>query len=213
VIVEVHDEQGRLAAITALLEQRGFRVVVDQEASLVGTNLHNVYAVRELAADSAVPAPLASWAGPARLVADVRQHLARALPDYMLPSAIVPLDAMPLTSNGKLDRRALPEPTAGRREAVAPRTELEAQVAAIWREILQLDAVGVTDDFFELGGHSLLATKMISRVRAATGVDLPLRTIFEASTVEGIALAVVEQHARDVDPEAFQKALAEIEGL
>jgi amino acid adenylation domain-containing protein/FkbM family methyltransferase len=212
VIVEVHDEDGRLAAITALLEQRGFRVVVDQEASLVGTNLHNVYAVREVAAD-AVPAPPASWAGPARLVADVRQHLARTLPDYMLPSAIVPLGAMPLTSNGKLDRRALPEPTAARRETVAPRTELEAQVAAIWREILQLDAVGVTDDFFELGGHSLLATKMISRVRAATGVDLPLRTIFDASTVEGIALAVVEQQARDVDPEAFQKALAEIEGL
>jgi FkbM family methyltransferase len=212
VIVEVHDEDGRLARITSLLERHGFRLTVDQERSLVGTNLHNVYAVRTPAAPQDAPA-VAGWSSPARLTADLRRHAAATLPDYMLPSAIVLLEALPLTSNGKLDRRALPEPNVARRARVAPRTELEAQIAAIWCEILHVDAVGVEDDFFELGGHSLLATKVISRVRAATAVELPLRTLFEAPTVESLALAVVRQQAETVDDDALQKALAEIEGL
>ncbi len=213
VIVEVHDEEGRLAAITSLLERHGFQVVVDQEASLVGTNLYNVYAVRTPAAASGEATTDDRWASPSRLVADVRQRAARTLPDYMLPSAIVLMDALPLTSNGKLDRRALPEPTTTRRATVEPRNDLEAQIAAIWREILQTDAVGVEDDFFEFGGHSLLATRVISRIRAAIGVELPLRTLFEAPTIEGLALAVVQQQAEGMDPEAFRKALAEIEGV
>jgi acyl carrier protein len=104
-----------------------------------------------------------------------------------VPSAFVFLDALPLTANGKLDRKALPEPdeqpSALERSYTAPRTELENVVADIWAEVLRLPRVGVSDNFFELGGHSLLATQIVSRIREALRVDLALRSLFEKSTV------------------------------
>ena len=124
-------------------------------------------------------------------VAALRAHLSVALPDYMLPSAFVPLEALPLTPNGKLDRRALPEPGSERPELgatpVAPRTPTEAQLAAAFCEVLGLDSVGVHDDFFALGGHSLLATQLVSRLREGLGRGLALRWVFEAPTVAGLA--------------------------
>jgi amino acid adenylation domain-containing protein len=121
----------------------------------------------------------------------LRAALAEALPDYMIPSTFVRLPALPLTPNGKLDRRALPEPDEERpdleRAYEAPRTPVEEALAGIWAEILSLERVGVHDDFFELGGHSLLATRVISRVRNAFQVELPLRSLFEEPTVAGLA--------------------------
>ncbi|HEV2146610.1 MAG TPA: condensation domain-containing protein, partial [Longimicrobiaceae bacterium] len=101
----------------------------------------------------------------------------------------VVLEALPLTPNGKLDRGALPAPEAGGEESVyeAPRTAVEELVAGIWVEVLRRERVGVRDDFFELGGHSLLATQVVSRLRQALGVEVPLRTLFESSTVETLA--------------------------
>jgi acyl carrier protein len=126
--------------------------------------------------------------------AGLREHLRERLPEYMLPSFFVTLDSLPLTPSGKLDRRALPPPDGGRSdvagEYVAPRTEAEGKLAAIWQEVLKVERVGVTDNFFELGGHSLLATQVISRVRESFGVELPLRKLFEAPTVGGLAAAV-----------------------
>jgi acyl carrier protein len=114
----------------------------------------------------------------------------------MVPRTIVPLESLPLTANGKVDRRALPGPGGRRvdrdRTAVAPRSDLERRVARIWSELLQLDGVGVEDDFFELGGHSLLATRIVARVRDELGVDLPLLEFFSAPTVAGLA-AVIER--------------------
>ncbi|RYZ33857.1 MAG: non-ribosomal peptide synthetase, partial [Myxococcaceae bacterium] len=106
-----------------------------------------------------------------------------------VPSAIGVLDALPLSANGKVDRKALPELEVSRSERVyeAPRTELEAKLAAIWAEVLRVPRVGVKDDFFALGGHSLLATQVVSRVRTETGAELPLRALFEAPTVEALA--------------------------
>ncbi len=152
-------------------------------------------------------------ASPTRLIADLRAHVGRALPEYMVPAEFVVIDALPLTSNGKLDRRALPHAAPSRLEKVAPRTDVERQVAAIWSEVLGLSSVGVHDNFFALGGHSLLATKVVSRVREATGVALPLRRLFDGPTVEGLALAVISQQVAEADPEAVRRALAEIEGL
>ena len=110
----------------------------------------------------------------------------------MVPGAFVTLPALPLSPNGKVDRKALPAPGGVRQEAgfTAPRTPLEEQVAAIWAEVLKLDRVGLHDRFWDLGGHSLLATKVLVRLRHALGVDLPLQTLFEHPTLEAFATAV-----------------------
>ncbi|HZI09046.1 MAG TPA: amino acid adenylation domain-containing protein, partial [Myxococcus sp.] len=120
----------------------------------------------------------------------LRGHVGGRLPEYMVPAAVVVLDALPLTPNGKVDRKALPSPdfAAGAREAfVAPRTATEVALAALFAEVLGLEQVGLHGNFFELGGHSLLATRAVSRLRSVFGVELPLREFFEAPTVEALA--------------------------
>ncbi|WP_420130057.1 amino acid adenylation domain-containing protein, partial [Longimicrobium sp.] len=115
----------------------------------------------------------------------LREYLRGALPEHMVPSVFVPMETLPLTPNGKLDRRALPapEPALSGDRYVAPRTPAEEVLAGIWAQVLRRDRVGVEDNFFELGGHSLLVTRIVSRVRDAFGVELPLRVPFEAPTV------------------------------
>ncbi|WP_394849971.1 amino acid adenylation domain-containing protein [Pendulispora brunnea] len=127
------------------------------------------------------------------------EHAAGRLPGYMVPAVFVQLEALPLTSNGKVDRAALPEPPAesAGTELLLPRTELESKLAAIWSEVLDVSRLGVTQDFFDLGGDSLLATRLVSRVRRELEVELPLRALFGAPTVAGLA-TVVEQ-ARGAD--------------
>ena len=117
----------------------------------------------------------------------LKSALAAELPEYMVPAQLMRLDAMPLSPSGKLDRRALPEPVWQTREHIEPETPLQQQIAAIWREVLGLPRIGLGDDFFALGGHSLLATQIISRTRQACDVELPLRTLFEASELGAFA--------------------------
>lgn len=128
------------------------------------------------------------------LVPELRRMLVEKLPEHMMPSAFVLLDALPLTANGKLNRRALPAPGALRPDMetdyVAPCTPTEELLAMIWSEVLKLKQIGVNDDFFQLGGHSLLATQVISRVRERFRIELPLRYLFEFPTVAGLASAV-----------------------
>ncbi|HEX8128485.1 MAG TPA: amino acid adenylation domain-containing protein [Pyrinomonadaceae bacterium] len=132
-------------------------------------------------------------AGQLRL-ADWHDYLRSKLPDYMLPAAFVWLESLPLTANGKVDRRALPEPEGARPEAgegfVEPRNEIEALIAGIWANVLGLESVGVEDDFFEIGGHSLLATRVMLRVQQLFGVELALWQMFERPTVAGLAAGV-----------------------
>ena len=120
---------------------------------------------------------------------DLRAFLAQELPDYMVPTAFVPLDSLPLTANGKLDLRAQPSPEqqAAVRDLIPPRTPDEEKLALIWQEVLKLERVGVTDDFFELGGHSLLATQIISRIRNRFKVQMPLQMFLQHPTIAALA--------------------------
>jgi len=128
----------------------------------------------------------------------MREWVAAQLPEYMVPAQVMLIDTMPLTANGKLDRAALPVPGAGTAagaESVAPRNEIEAQLCAIWSDVLKKDTVGVTDNFLSLGGHSLLAIRVLGKISKAFGVRLPLRTLFETPTVEALAAAITTARA------------------
>lgn len=135
----------------------------------------------------------------AALADDWRAQLRDHLPEYMIPAVLVPLAQWPLTPNGKIDRKALPDPAAVLAQAsvyVAPRTELEQQLATIWQELLQKPQVGVQDSLFDLGGNSLLATRILSRVKRQLGVQIAVRELFVAPTVADLAVAI--QRAQQV---------------
>src|SRR6185295_9129116 len=155
-----------------------------------------VAVVREDApGDQRLVAYVVAGDGTAPANGELRRHLRDKLPEYMVPATFVPLDALPLTPNNKVDRRALPAPeTAGgeRRAYVAPRTLAEELLAGIWAEVLKVERVGVQDNFFDLGGHSLLAAQVVSRLREAAQLELPLRALFQNPTIEGLA-GVVEE--------------------
>ncbi|HEY7768733.1 amino acid adenylation domain-containing protein, partial [Longimicrobium sp.] len=123
---------------------------------------------------------------------ELREHVRRTLPEYMVPAAFVFVDAFPLSPNGKLDRKALPAPEYGAAEEsyVAPRTPTEEVVAGIWAEVLGVERVGADDQFFELGGHSLVATRVAARVRGVFGIELPLRTVFERSVLSDLSAEI-----------------------
>jgi amino acid adenylation domain-containing protein/thioester reductase-like protein len=128
------------------------------------------------------------------IVPELRRFIQEKLPEYMIPSAFVVLDKLPLTPNGKIDWQSLPAPSPARpvleQEFVAPHTPVETKLAKIWSQVLNIKPIGVCDNFFELGGNSLLAIRLLFQVRHAFGIDLPLRTLLEASTVADMAMAI-----------------------
>ena len=135
-------------------------------------------------------------------ISKLRDHLEQKLPEYMIPSAFVVLEALPLTANGKIDRRALPLPDIATGIDTAPRSLLETQLVDIWAHLLSLKRVGIHDNFFELGGHSLLATQLVSRIRDAFGIELPLRYLFESPTIAQLAQRIEPLRANLVKPSA-----------
>ncbi len=150
-----------------------------------------------------------------RLLPRLRDHLQERLPEHMVPSSFVLLDALPLTPSGKLDRRALPAPEQSRPELarpyVAPRTPTEETLVRIWQEVLKLDRVGIEDDLFEIGGHSLLATQIVARVRQTFQIDLPLRALYDARTISSLAVLVVQRQAEQTDAATLEQLLARVE--
>src|SRR4029079_13495471 len=125
----------------------------------------------------------------ARALEDIRNYLAKQLPDYMIPSFFVLIGKVPLNANGKVDKKNLPSPDislSSYTQYVAPRNEVESKLCEIWSEVLGVERVGIHDNFFELGGHSLLATQVISRIRKNLEAELPLRALFSTPTIAGI---------------------------
>jgi amino acid adenylation domain-containing protein len=177
---------------------RGFRI----EPVEVEAVLHAHPAVREAVIMAREDQPgqkrLVAYVvgGPGRppTISDLKGYLKAKLPEYMVPSALVVLEALPLTPNGKVDRKALPAPNAVRSESsepfAAPRTQTEWELVQIWSQVLGIDKMGVHSNFFDLGGHSLLANQVISRMNDTFRVKLPLRAIFETPSVAGLAQAI-----------------------
>nr|UYH37519.1 amino acid adenylation domain-containing protein [Myxococcaceae bacterium MCy9487] len=202
VVVEVHDKDGRLEELTRLLKQQGFELIIEEEEGLQNSGLHGIWAWRTEDSDDSrrapprVPeqhAPL-PWSSPRLWAEALRQTLSQKLPGYMVPEFFVPLDALPLSPSGKLDRRALPAPNLSAlrqgRELVLPRTPDEQLIASIWQGVLGIAEIGVDESFFRLGGHSLLATQVLSRLRDALQIELPLQLLFDAPTVATLAQAL-----------------------
>lgn len=141
---------------------------------------------------------------------ELRSFLKLQLPEFMVPSAIVLLSKIPLNPNGKVDRRALPEPESVRsREYVAPQGATEEDVAQIWREVFRRERISTDENFFELGGHSLMATQVISRIRERFRVELPIRAIFEHSTIAELSKAVTTAGNSAAQPEAIVRVSRE----
>jgi surfactin family lipopeptide synthetase A len=174
---------------------RGFRIELGEIESVLlqqDTVEAAVVTVREdFTNDRRLVAYVVAARGSTMNKSDLRTALRQRLPDYMVPSVVVLLDNLPLSSNGKVDRRALPAPEDRDRERTneseTPASSTERQVAAIWSEVLRHNHLGLHDNFFELGGHSLMATQVISRIRMQFSCELPLRTLFEHPTIAGLA--------------------------
>jgi amino acid adenylation domain-containing protein len=193
-----------LGRIDNQVKLRGFRIELGEIESLLVQHpsvQQAVVVVREdTPGNPQLVAYVVATAPAPELPSQLRTLLSQSVPNYMVPSAILALEAFPLTPNGKIDRRALPAPDGNSQTAiafVAPRTATEQALAAIWAEVLRRPAVGIHDDFFALGGHSLLATQVISRIQVRLQRDIPLRTLFERPTVEQLAKAVEEAVAGD----------------
>ena len=202
------------------VKARGFKVeVAEIEAAL--KNLDSVKdAVVLPTQDAAGDTRLVAYvvpSGPPPTISDLRRWLAEQLPSYMVPSAFLLLDAMPLTPTGKVDRRTLPDPGNTRPALdtpfVAPRTPLESRLAQIWADVLGLAQIGVHDNFFDLGGHSLSAARVVSRVIKDYQVEVPVTSLFQAPTVADMALVILEGEATKVGQHDLERILSELDAL
>lgn len=195
---------------------RGFRIELGEIESVLteheSVTEAIVIALEEKGSEKRLVAYVVTAPNTSRNVSDLRSHLKSRLPDYMIPSVFIYLDALPLTSHGKIDRRALPAPDAERpalAEAfIAPRTPAEKNLASIWTKLLGINRIGINDDYFELGGDSLLATQLASQVRSVFEVELPLVELFRHPTLAEMAAsveeAIIEQMEEISDEEAEQ---------
>jgi acyl-coenzyme A synthetase/AMP-(fatty) acid ligase/acyl carrier protein len=201
---------------------RGFRVELSEIESVLSGHAEISGSVALLREDAPGKKRIVAYTSPQvgkkPTAHALHAYLKKKLPDHMVPSAIVVLDAFPLTPNGKIDLRALPAPADHREQLgvtfVSPRTPAEEILAEIWRAVLALDRVGIHDNFFELGGHSLLATRVMARIQDAFHTSLPLRTLFECPTVEELALAITRSELeKKFDQAHLTDMLAELESI
>jgi pimeloyl-ACP methyl ester carboxylesterase len=179
---------------------RGFRIELGEIAALLKQDSQVQDAIAIVREDTPNDQRLVAYVVPRHQplqIEELRQSLIQKLPRYMVPAAIVPLAAIPLTPNGKLDQRSLPIPDQSRPAAaegiIAPRSELELQLTKIWEEILKISPIGVFDNFFDLGGHSLLAVRLFTKIEQTLGTTLPLAILFEAPTIAQLSALLSQQ--------------------
>ena len=177
---------------------RGFRIELGEIETALAQHpdiLQNTVIVRE---DNPGDKQLVAYIVPNQDISsnNLRSYLQEKLPSYMIPTAFVQLEQMPLTANGKINRKALPAPDYSVTETdyILPTTPTQQQLAQIWSQILKLDHIGIHNNFFELGGHSLLATQIISRIRQKLAIELPIRTIFESPTINQLASRIEREN-------------------
>lgn len=182
------------------MKLRGFRIELGEIETVLAQHPGVREAIAVAREDSPGEKRLIAYAvareEPPPTTSAMRAYLKEKLPEYMVPSSFVVLDALPLTATGKVDRNRLPAPEQVRPELaqvyIGPRTPVEEVLCGVFSEVLQIEPVGVHDSFFDLGGHSLLATQVVSRLRMDFQIELPLRTLFEARTVELLAKVMLE---------------------
>jgi amino acid adenylation domain-containing protein/FkbM family methyltransferase len=205
-VLEVHDEGGRLDEIRRMLELRGYALHLEQQEELGSSGLYTVYARRQqepLASDGGGTYPTLPaynmgtlWTSPQALAESVRGWCQSSLPAYMVPSSLHLIEGLPVTSHGKIDKDALQELGAGlekaRRKYRGAENSLQQRLVLIWEEILHKGPVGIGDNFFELGGHSLKATQAVSRIHKQLGVKIELGSIFSYPTIEKLAQIIKE---------------------
>jgi amino acid adenylation domain-containing protein/FkbH-like protein len=189
---------------------RGYRIELGEIEAVIGKHSaikQGVVIAREdVAGDKRLVAYVVAKSGQQVSTAELRDWVHASLPEYMVPAAWVQMEKLPLSPNGKVDRKNLPAPEYLRPELqgeyLTPRTSEEEMIAGIWAEVLKFQQVGIHDDFFALGGHSLLATQVVSRIRQAFKIELPLRALFEAPTVAGLAERIATLAKRQAGIEA-----------
>jgi amino acid adenylation domain-containing protein len=196
---------------------RGFRIELGEIesvlAGLPGVREAVVVAREDVRGEKRLVAYLTGKEGELTKISELRGLLKAKLPEYMVPAAFVTLDALPLSPNGKVDRKALPKPDfeSAADQFAPPITATEIALAKIWSEILGVKRVGLRDNFFELGGHSLLATKMISRIRSAYHINLALASLFQNPTLAGLVSVVDQRCMEEMQPDELSRILLEIE--
>jgi acyl carrier protein len=197
-----------LGRIDHQVKIRGFRVEIGEIEAVLETHPDIdkqvvVAHTEEATGDKRLVAYLVPRRGKPLPADELRAFLQTKLPEYMIPAIFIPLEALPVTPNGKVDRRALPAPTVLRpaltQAFVPPRTTVEEIVAQAWCEVIGLEQVGVLDNFFDLGGHSLRATQITSRLRQTLQIELPLRAIFEQPTIQALAEVVEDMLLREME--------------
>ncbi|MBD2520503.1 amino acid adenylation domain-containing protein, partial [Nostoc sp. FACHB-973] len=195
-----------LGRIDNQVKIRGFRIELGEIEAVLSQHQHVQASCVIARVDATGDKRLAAYIVPHKqqtpTVNQLRSFLKEKLPEYMVPAFIVILESLPLTPSGKVDRRALPAPEASsqlREKYVAPRTAMEEILTLIWTQVLKVKPVGIHDNFFELGGHSLLATQLISRVRTTLKVELPLRSLFAAPTIEELSQNIQRLQQQDLE--------------
>jgi amino acid adenylation domain-containing protein len=210
-----------LGRIDDQVKFRGYRIELGEIEAVLGQHDAIQQAVVVAREDQPGDRRLVAYAvaspGMSALASELRSYLQQKLPEYMVPAAFMFVESMPLTGNGKLDRKALPAPEQTRpdlnEEYTAPRTADEELLAGIWSEVLKVEKVGIYDNFFDLGGHSLLATQIVSRIRSTFSIEFPLRSLFEIPTVAELAAMIEQNQAKRASDPALAQMLSELEAM
>lgn len=208
-----------LGRVDRQVKLRGFRIELEEIESVLqqhpAVGEVTVTVQQGTGSDSQLVGYIVTKGGATAPMEELRAFLRKQVPDYMVPSAFVFLDALPLLPTGKIDRSALPAPkemeVAQAAGYAAPTNEMEAELASLWASVLKVERVGIHDNFFDLGGHSLLAAQLVSRIRNTYHIELPLRQLFEAPTVATLSKLVMEEMAKQAGPD--DDLLAEVENL